>query len=151
MGLFSKSKWRLVKAHVLMDWKELEAFGFETACELVDKGFATKLYYARYLSNEARRVEFKLYPMVQDHELEHHLLQKPDVTEVTVEPFDGSDTYAEAFAMARLLRGQGNKQAGDVVHWMLNMAGYNYIQEVEFYAQSTTVIAGILNQLDPHA
>lgn len=148
MGLFTKPKWRLVRAHVLMDGNEMESFGFETACELVDRNYASKLYYCRYLSRELRCVEFKLLPLRDDDTLVSLLSGKQDVTSATVEPWDGGggEPYAQAFVLARLLRGKGDEHVADVLHWALNMTGYTYAQEVGLYAQATVVIAGNLGK-----
>lgn len=150
MGLFSKPKWRIARVHVLMDASEMDAFGFETACALADEGYAAKLYYCRYMSREMRCVEFKLLPMCEDSVLVNYLRAKQDVSSVTVEPWDGSggDPYAQAFILARLLRGKGDEHLVDVLHWMLNMTGYNYAQELGLHAQATTVIAGIFGKVD---
>jgi len=145
-----RRKWRLARAHVLMDAREMEAFGFETACALTDEGYASKLYYCRYMSATTRCVEFKLLPACEDDKLLEFLRGKQDVRDVTVEPWDGSggDVYAQAFALARMLRGKGDEHVGDVAHWLLNMTGYSYVQELQFYARGTATVAGIFGEIE---
>jgi len=152
MGLFTKSTWRLVRAHVQMTAAEMESFGFETACELVDQGYASKLYYCRYLLPEIRCVEFKLLPLREDRVLREFLRGMQDVTEVTVEPWDGSggEPYAQAFVLARLLRGKGDDHMADVTHWLFNMTGFNYAQEVGLHARAISIIAGHLTTSNTH-
>lgn len=134
MNLFKKPAWRLVRVHVLMDWKDMDAFAFDTGCRLMDDGWASKLYFARYMDPVActSYVEFKLVPLRTDALLRLWLSDRyKDVNKVDIEGFEGSDAHAEAFNMARQLRGLGDDKISDILHWCLNMTGYTYTQEIK--------------------
>jgi hypothetical protein len=100
------------------------------------------------MSADVRCVEFKLLPSRDDGALTEFLRKKQDVTSVTVERWDGSggEPYAQAFVLARLLRGKGDDHMADVAHWLFNMTGFNYAQEVGLHAKAISIIAGNLNK-----
>lgn len=152
MPIFKKKHWRVVRVSVLMDSLQMNTYAFETACALLDRELVSKVYFARYGDPHAGTtyVEFKVVPLVPDKELETYLklAYENEVSAVDIQPFDGSDAHAQAFLMARLLRGSGDEQIADVVHWLLNMTGYSYMDEVKLYARSTHQIASTMAKME---
>lgn len=151
MPIFRKKQWRIIRVSVLMDSFQMNTYAFDTACALLDKELASKVYFARYGNPHAGTtyVEFKLVPLVSDEHLDTFLRDHgPEIANVEIFPFNGSDAHAQAFLMARLLRGQGDEQIADVVHWMLNMTGYSYMDEVKLFARSSFQIADTMNKME---
>lgn len=151
MPIFKKKHWRVVRVNVLMDTNQMNVYAFDTACALLDKSLVSKVYFARYGDPHAGTtyVEFKVAPLVPDEELETFLRDYgPEIHTIETKPFDGSDAHAQAFLMARLLRGQGDEQIADVVHWLLNMTGYGYMDEVKLHSRSSYQIADTMNKME---
>jgi len=155
MPIFKKKAWRVVRVNVLMDSLTMDAFAFNTAGTLLDNKLASKVYFARYGDPHANTtyVEFKLVPLVPDKELETYLrlTYETEVSAVDIQPFEGSDAHAEAFVLARMMRGTGDDQIADVVHWLLNMTGYSYMDEVKLHSRSTYQIADSMNKMEGRA
>lgn len=151
MPIFKKRRWRVVRVSVLMDTTQMNVYAFNTACDLLDKEMASKVYFARYGDPHAGTtyVEFKLMPLVPDEELDTFLRDHgPEIHTVEIQPFEGSDAHAEAFVLARMLRGTGEEQISDVVHWLLNMTGYGYMDEVKLHSRSSYQIAETMNKME---
>jgi len=62
-------------------------------------------------------------------------------------PFDESPAHAQAYLLSRLLRGKGEELTKDVLHWMLNMSGYSYAQEVRLLAENVAHMAGNIEKV----
>ena len=152
MPIFRKKHWRVVRVSVLMDTLQMNVYAFETACALLDKNMVSKVYFARYGDPHAGTtyVEFKVVPLVPDKELETYLrlAYENEVSAVDIQSFEGSDAHAEAFLLARMMRGTGDEQIADVVHWFLNMTGLNYMDEVKLHARSTYQIADTMHKME---
>jgi len=66
---------------------------------------------------------------------------------ISVVPFDESPAHAQAYLLSRLLRGKGEELTKDVLHWMLNMSGYSYAQEVRLLAENVAHMAGNIEKV----
>jgi hypothetical protein len=64
------------------------------------------------------------------------------VQKVSTSPFNESPAHAQAYLLSRLLRGKGEEQTKDVLHWMLNMTGYTYPQEIKLLGEHVAHLAG---------
>jgi len=148
---YKKSLWRVARVHVLMSSPEMHDYAFETACQLLDKHIASKVYFASYGNPNAGTtyVEFKMVPTVEDVEIDRFLRDGGvSVDRVEIQAFEGSDAHAEAFALARLIKGSGDEQIMDVVHWLLNMTGFGYTAEIKIHARAINQIAETLAAME---
>lgn len=151
MSLFKrKASWRVANVHVLMDGTAMQQFAFNTACRLLDDGLVSKIYFASYSHVGETYVEFKLVPLVEDNTLDIFLreLGGAEVHTIQITPFEGSDAHAEAFRLARLLKGMGDENIQDVIHWCFNMAGFSYTQEIRLHSLSAAQIATTLMHVE---
>jgi len=64
------------------------------------------------------------------------------IQNIAVTSFNESPAHAQAYLLSRLLRGKGEAHTKDVLHWMLNMTGYSYAQEIRLLAEHAAHMAG---------
>lgn len=141
--------------HVLMDSITMDNYAYQSACTLLDSALVSKVYFARYSNphENTAYVEFKVLPTASDEQIANVLrsYDAPEITTITVELFDGDDAHAEAFRLSRLLRGKGTDHAADVIHWLLNMTGYSYLDEIQLHASAVQHTANLLNRMEKGA
>ena len=153
MNLFKskpKKLWRVIRVHVLMDSKQMSAYAFLTASVLLDEQKVSKVYFASYSNPHAGTtyVEFKVLPRVSDEELKAHLgAYGPEIHAIDIQPFEGSDAHAQAFLLARTMRGSGGEQINDVVHWLLNMNGFSYLDEIKLHSHASHQLADNMQKM----
>lgn len=149
--IFKKHLWRIIRVSVLMDSDQVNTYAFNTATDLLDKKLVSKVYFARYGTPRAGTtyVDFKLVPSVPDAELEAYLFTRgPEIHTIETMPFEGSDAHAQAFLLAQQLRGSGDDNIAVVLHWLLNMTGFSYTDEVKLHAKAAYTIADGLNRIE---
>lgn len=146
MKLFKKKAgWRLVIIHTDGVYgHDLNRVAWNAADCLCDKMHAP-LYFAHYSTpNGESRVEIKVkltwsLKQFQDFFREEYCLAASH--RIEVKPFNGSLEHAQAYLLSRELRGKGDVLTSDVLHWLMNMTGYSYAQEIRVLAAHVAAMA----------
>jgi len=105
--------------------------------------FGEPLFFARYSDHLSKRVAFQIKNVKITPEL-REWFDRPDILSATFKKCGGSDKHAKAFELACVLEGAGEEQIGDVLHWLMNMTGYHYGDELLFYTQRSVALTRIL-------
>lgn len=148
MNLFGKkSNWRKVVVHLQgLEQHDLQLCGWDMTDSLWGETKAP-MFFAHYCDPAGNaRVEIKveLDWSVTQFELFFRSVRwwsAQYVHSVSVEPFNESPAHAQAYLLARLLRGKGEPLTKDVLHWTLNMTGYSYAQEIKLLAEHVAHMA----------
>jgi hypothetical protein len=113
-----------------------------------ERGFKVKqLYYARYVDLESIRFEISALTDIDWETLRVFFRLYSEVLKVeVVDRGEGSLAHAYAYQAVKCLpdfdRDAPDDDAlGDVVHWMCNMRGLDYIREARFYSYGALNIA----------
>lgn len=64
-----------------------------------------------------------------------------DIRVVDFAALTETPAHAQAYLLSRSLRGKGEELTKDVLHWMLNMTGYSYAQEISLLAEHISEMA----------
>lgn len=64
------------------------------------------------------------------------------IKNIAVTSFNESPAHALAYLLSRELRGKGEPFTKDVLHWVLNMTGYTYTQEMRILAEHVAHMTG---------
>lgn len=142
MSLFAKkSAWKKVVVNLWgLENHDLEMCGWDFTDRLWQKT-AAPMYFAHYSHpNGEERVEIKVELDWSAQQFEQFFASQ-NVRSVTVEDFNGSRAYAQAYLLSRDLRGKGEPLTKDVIHWTLNMAGYAYVQEMRILSEQVAHMA----------
>jgi hypothetical protein len=153
----STGRWAKVVVHTTTDEAGLRPLAFNTACDVADflkssTGYG-QLYYCRYTGPGLVKMEIKArIGGGEDKRRTCRLREKmlkdfvsklsPLFSSVTVEECGGSDLHAAAFELARRLNPLSTNGAAttgqfdDVLHWLMNMTGHNYLAEIEFHTRN---------------
>jgi len=148
----SKSSWVRVVIPVWgLDWSELSLIAWEITDRLWSET-QVPMYFAHYSEPGGYcRVEIKvkLDWTVQKFQgyMQDFGRMEIDVPNVKVSGIDGSDAHAQAYLLARQLRGKGEPLTKDVLHWTMNMTGYSYAQEIRLMGQQVAHFAESLEKI----
>ncbi len=64
-----------------------------------------------------------------------------DIEVIDVQPCEGSLQHAQAWALAKTLRGKDEREIYDTLHWFYNMLGCGYAQEARMLCEHASLIA----------
>lgn len=147
LSLFSKPDWFKVSIYLgCMTWQEMAVISWNIIDDFWAHNGQPPLYYARYTSpGTDSRIEMQVKWGGSAKQLEA-LFHGPGINKVYVTGCVGSDAHAEAYLMARQLRGKGEPLTKDTLHWMLNMTGYSYVQEVKLLSEQVATMAANLER-----
>lgn len=117
-------------------WKEVERIERVAQSDL--------LYFARYSDPKGNKLVVKVHTARSCAVLKR--LLGLDSTDVIVMSEPGSTAHAHGYRIIKASRTQKDpsRMLYDVVHWMMNMAGHNYLTEVEEYLKMA--YGGVQNQ-----
>lgn len=128
---------------------------FRIAVEL--RKFHPEVYFARYCNALRSKADFYFRMGVQPIHLPS-LIARAGAKASALEPCEGSSAHAAGFdAVVRIVHHFTGADAAtrrtqfiDVVHWMHNMLGYDYVEEAKMYLTSTYNILGIFDACIQH-
>ena len=148
MSLFNKSKWKkiTIELHGLDDSHDLHLCGWDMTDALWQETKAP-MFFAHY-SDPSGWVQVEIKTELDWDALRIEAFFRRTsfysaqfIKEVTVVQFSESPAHAQAYLLSRLLRGEGEALTKDVLHWMLNMTGYSYMQEIRLLAEHAARMA----------
>lgn len=142
-----KTKWRKVIIYLApMTWQELTVVSWNIVDEFWQNNKQPLLYYARYNSpGSESRIEMQVEWEGTEDELAA-CFYGPGINGSASTGCDGSPAHAAAYLMARQLWGKGEPLTKDTLHWMLNMTGYSYVQEVKLLSEQVATMAANLER-----
>jgi hypothetical protein len=142
----NKSRWRKVTLYTNgLDGADLELLALQVADRLWLKTGAP-LYYARYSKpNGESRIEIQIKVDWLREQFWEFITEAAN-THIHVEDADGSEAHAQAYLLARQLHGKGDEFTKDVLHWLLNMTGYSYAQEIRLLGEEISAMATNLEE-----
>lgn len=147
-SLFKKPEWFKVTIYLgSMTWQELMVLSWNIVDEFWSNNRQPSLYYARYTSpGTDSRIEMQVKWPGDAKELEA-LFSGPGINRCVVAGHnEGSEAHAAAYLLARQLKGKGETLTKDTLHWMLNMTGYSYVQEVKLLSEQVATMAANLER-----
>lgn len=147
MRLFGKPDWFKVTIYLgSMTWQELMVISWNIIDDFWVHNEQPPLYYARYTApGTDSRIEMQVKWRSTAKELEA-LFHGPGINRVSVTGCEGSEAHAAAYLLARQLKGKGEPLTKDTLHWMLNMTGYSYVQEVKLLSEQVATMAANLER-----
>ena len=123
-----------------------------------DRFRVSHLYFANYRSQYGSHFEISALTGADPGKIRTFFKRCISVTGVDVQSRDdGSLAHAAAYQMLKLLPPRGEKlridaALGDVLHWTMNMYGYDYLDEVWFCNQHAAFVLGhLINSSNPSA
>jgi hypothetical protein len=115
------------------------------------------IYYARYVNQDSYKIEVSAFVADDPKAIKKWWRKHKAVVGVTIENRDpGSNAHACAYQVVKRLPERvgdfaDDKEMMDVVHWMCNMRGYDYMREIRFYAYAAVVFSDMLAKQNDRA
>ena len=132
-----------------MDWKAFDLAVWNLADGASDT-LNVPLYFARYSDPLTGDLRVELQLNIEDKsdtEMEDYFHGLKGIVKCSIVPCDGSFPHAAAYVLSRLLRGKGEPLTKDTVHWLLNMVGYSYPQEIRLHCEAAASMAENMEKL----
>jgi hypothetical protein len=128
---------------------DLKCLAWKFAEKFEEKFRVPALYFARYTDALSSRLEISALVVDDPKRIKRFFRKYEDVIGVKIENRDpGSFSHACAYqAVKRLMVGNDDARGTalrDVFHWMSNMVGCDYLQEIRFYNWAAWCVSDML-------
>jgi hypothetical protein len=140
--IFGRLTWQKVVVEVHTEDTDMFVQAALDITDLLWERALAPMYFARYSGpNTPCRVEIKVelgWSKDKYQDLFENIY--PWTRVVSVEPVEGSREHAYAYLLSRELRGKGEPLMRDTMHWLFNMSGYSYPQEIRMLCETSAVL-----------
>jgi hypothetical protein len=141
----SFAKWQKINVWLKFSTADIHATATKIANDFCAQLYPQHMYFATYATTAFIRVEISALFFSRRNDLTKFFKKFSEVKNFNVQPRGtGSLAHARAYQMVRALEpvdGDWDKQLADVIHWIFNMRGYNYMRELLFYNQAGVALA----------
>lgn len=141
----SVEKWIKVIVHLELDLEKYKELVRQHVVEFEDKFEIDHLYYARYTDLQSSTVEISAFTSADWKAIREFFKKREGITHTEIVLRDsGSLAHAYAYQAVKYIKPfeadiPEDHDLADVLHWMCNMRGMDYIREARLYSYRAVV------------